>query len=340
MLTWRRFKNLLSKNENALKMLHYYRGWGENLWKTYEHIDSLERPPRRVLIVGMGGSGIVGHILKDIIYTKSIPIDVKVYNTPNIPRHIIKGSMNILVSHSGNTLEVLRAAEKIREVGRDSVVITSNGELEGIADKYGWSLYKIEAAPLPRLGLPQLLAPILKLLNRRIRLRDVHTTSKKLKEFIEKQLPQKNGGDAYKIARAIFGSRLAIYYPDGMESIALRFKAMLNENSKHESYTAYIPEIFHNQIEIYSYSQDTLHTPYILMNGDIYPRILKEFLIQRRIYFMDWTQMKSRDILYRYLSGIALHDIATIYLAVMKGVDPYTTPSISMYKELVRKWLT
>ena len=338
MLTWKKFKNLLNNNENALKMLQYYTKWGEKLWKTYEDVDTLEKPPRRVSIIGMGGSGIVGYIVKDIVYTKSIPMEVKVYNTPNIPKYIIKRSMNILVSHSGNTLEVLKAAEKMREVGKTPFVITSNGELESLADRYGWSLYKIEAAPLPRLGLPQLLAPILKLLSRRFRLGDIGRTSKRLEKFIERQLPQKRGGDAFKIARALYGSKPVIYYPDGMESIAFRFKAMLNENSKHEAYTAHIPEIFHNQIEIYSYSQDSLHTPYILMNEDIYPKILKEFLIQKRIYFMDWALMKSRDILYSYLSGIALHDIASIYLAVIKGVDPYTTPSISLYKELVRKW--
>ncbi len=338
MLAWKKFRGLLSENENALKMLNYYNKWGTNLRNTYEKVETLDKLPNKVTIIGMGGSGIVGYIVRDLVYKKSIPLVVNVFNTPNIPRHEIRRGLNILVSHSGNTLEVLKAASKIKEMEREAIVITSNGELENIARKYGWPLYKIEPAPLPRLGLPQLLAPILKLLSRRLRLRGIDKTSDRLDKYIVKQLPMKKGGEAFRIAKALYGSRPVIYYPDGMESIALRFKAMLNENSKHEAYTAYIPEIFHNQIEIYSYTQDSLHTPYILMNGDIYPMILKEFLIEKRIYFMDWALMKSRDILYSYIAGIALHDIASIYLAVMKGVDPYTTPSISLYKELVRKW--
>jgi len=338
MLTWKKFKNLLSQNENALKMLQYYMRWGENLKNTYDAVNTLEKPPRKIVIMGMGGSGIVGYIIKDIVYTKSLAIDIKIYNTPNIPSYEIKRSLNILISHSGNTLEVLKTAEKIKDLNKKPIVITSDGKLEDLARKHGWILHKVEAAPLPRLGLPQLLAPILKILSKRLKLGDIGKTAKRLDRYIEKHLPERRGGEAFKIARALYGTRPAIYFPDGMASIAIRFKAMLNENSKHEAYTAYIPEIFHNQIEIYTYTLDSQHVPYILMNDDIYPKILKEFLIEKRIYYMDWIQMKSRDILYSYLAGIALHDIASIYLAVMKNVDPYTTPSISLYKELVRKW--
>lgn len=340
MLTWRRFKNLLSENEKADEMLRYYTLWGEKLRDTYEDIEELSKIPRSIQVIGMGGSGIVGYIVKDIIYRKKIPIDIYIYNSSNIPRHRIKKSQNILISHSGNTIEVINAANMIKDAEGEAIVITSDGMLEGLSDRYGWRIYKIEPAPLPRLALPQLLAPILKILSRKLMLSEISKTSERLNKYIRSQLPDRGGGDAFKISRALYGVKPVIYYTDGNESIAYRFKAMLNENSKHEAYTSYIPEIFHNQIEIYTAAVDSLHTPYILMEDDIYTKILKEFLIQRRIYYMDWIPMKTRDVLYRYLSGIALHDITSIYLAVMKGIDPYTTPSISMYKELIRKWLS
>lgn len=338
MFTWRRLKNLLNKNERAGEMLRYYTLWGEKLRDTYEKVEELRRIPRSIQVIGMGGSGIVGYIIKDMVYGKGLPIDIHIFNSPNIPRHRIKKSLNILVSHSGNTIEVLEAAKLIKEVGGEAIIITSDGLMEDIADRYGWRLYKIEPAPLPRLALPQLIAPILKILRHRLRLGEIAKSSKRLDRYIRSQIMSRGGGEAFKISRALYGIKPVIYYTDGNESIAYRFKAMLNENSKHEAYTSYIPEIFHNQIEIYTSALDSLHTPYILMGDDIYTKILKEFLIRRRIYYIDWMPMKTRDILYRYLAGIALHDVTSIYLAVMKGVDPYTTPSISMYKELIREW--
>ena len=160
----------------------------------------------------------------------------------------------------------------------------------------------------------------------------------RLNSFIAKLIGSRRENQAFRIALALYGFNPVIYYPNKLGSIAFRFKAMLNENSKTPSYIASYPEIFHNEIEIYSYTLDSRHTPYILSDESIYPKILIEFLKAKNIRYLVWNVMSSKKPIYNILSAIALHDIASIYLSVLKNVDPYSTPSINQYKEMIRKW--
>ena len=85
-----------------------------------------------VLICGLGGSGIGGSIVNDIISIKSnIPIiSNKDYSIPNF---VNESTLVIANSYSGNTEETISALGKCEERGAEIAIITSGGKLKEIA---------------------------------------------------------------------------------------------------------------------------------------------------------------------------------------------------------------
>ena len=91
---------------------------------------------RNILICGLGGSGIGGTIVSDIISSKAnIPITAtKDYSIPNF---VDKYTLVIANSYSGNTEETLFALEKCQTKGAEIAVITSGGSSKVVVFKLG-----------------------------------------------------------------------------------------------------------------------------------------------------------------------------------------------------------
>ena len=91
-----------------------------------------------VLICGLGGSGIGGTIVNDIVSSKAnIPIaSSKDYSIPNF---VNKHTLVIASSYSGNTEETIYALEKCKDRGAEIAIITSGGKLKDIAEKNNYN---------------------------------------------------------------------------------------------------------------------------------------------------------------------------------------------------------
>ena len=104
---------------------------------------------RNILICGLGGSGIGGTIVSDIISPKAnIPIAAtKDYSIPNF---VDKHTLVIANSYSGNTEETLYALEKCQARGAEIAVITSAGKLKKIAEEKNYNKIIIPSDKPPR----------------------------------------------------------------------------------------------------------------------------------------------------------------------------------------------
>ncbi|MBR74723.1 MAG: bifunctional phosphoglucose/phosphomannose isomerase, partial [Dehalococcoidaceae bacterium] len=83
---------------------------------------------KNVLICGLGGSGIGGTIVNDVVSSRvSIPIlATKDYSIPNF---VDDSTLVIASSYSGNTEETLCALEKCMKRNAEICIITSGGKL-------------------------------------------------------------------------------------------------------------------------------------------------------------------------------------------------------------------
>ncbi len=310
-------------------MEDYYDQWGGNLLSGYEA--AREMCIDRALIVGMGGSGIVGHIARDVVNSLDLEIEIEVENTPYITRWRATCKTLILISHSGNTTETLEAAEKLSGEALETVVISTGGKLLGMAEDKGWIGIKVDPAPLPRLGLPQMLGALLKLLGldeKRVReasqqlseeLKDIRSKAKKLADWLSKK-------DVIYVA-----------YPLHLSSVGLRMWQMMAENAKKGVYLAPYPEASHNIIEAMIKSKGGGGV-YLISTGDKYGETLGKILGKEGIDLFKADIDPSTNILGGVLKTIAEQDLATIFYARNRGVDPEKTPYIDRFKELIREW--
>ena len=102
--------------------------------KTSEEFTSVNY--ERILIVGMGGSGIAGDVLK-LILNQHTNIDVEVSKTYNLSKpQIATRPFCLFISYSGNTEETVSVAKDAIDENLEWAVISSGGELLDLATKY------------------------------------------------------------------------------------------------------------------------------------------------------------------------------------------------------------
>ena len=105
---------------------------------------------KRILIVGMGGSGVVGDVLK-LILNQHTNIDVEVRKTYNLSKtQIAAKPFCLFISYSGNTEETVSVAKDAINENLDWAVISSGGELLELASKYSKNFVKVPKGLQPR----------------------------------------------------------------------------------------------------------------------------------------------------------------------------------------------
>ena len=117
-------------------------------------------------------------------------------------------------------------------------------------------------------------------------------------------------------AKALFGTTPVIYAPPGMDSLARRWQTQLNENSKLIARWDTFPEMNHN--DIVGVSRRIEFT--------------KKVLEKRMAAVIEvWPRGETR--LARMLQHLYLGDCTSLYLAVLRGVDPFEIEAINQLKD-------
>ena len=88
-----------------------------------------------ILICGLGGSGIGGTIVNDLL-SKKISVPISATKGYAIPAFVGESTLVVACSYSGNTEETLMALEKCFEKKAEVAIITSGGKLEKIAKEF------------------------------------------------------------------------------------------------------------------------------------------------------------------------------------------------------------
>jgi len=104
---------------------------------------------KNVCITGLGGSGIGGTIVSDLV-RKECAVPVLSNKGYFLPGYIDKHSLVIVSSYSGNTEETLNALEMAENAGAQIACITSGGRLQDIAKEKGYNHVLIPGGFPPR----------------------------------------------------------------------------------------------------------------------------------------------------------------------------------------------
>jgi glucose/mannose-6-phosphate isomerase len=304
--------------------------------------------PANIIVAGMGGSGIGGELLKDWARDKAqMPIEVS--RDYSLPAYANEKSLVLIVSYSGETEESLSAFLDAAKKKCVIHCISSGGSLLEFAEKLNVPYLRIPSDMPPRAALPYLFTPLLKALEK---MKMVSSVSEDFSEAI-KILERISGENApEKLARANFSKTLAlgidesvpVVYGFGVyRSVAQRFKQQFNENSKVPSKWEFFPELDHNEIvgwEKAGKLAKCFSTIFIRDKNEpneIRSRIetTKALMHPDSKMFEVWAQGKSA--LAKMLSTICIGDFTSVYLAILRKVDPTPVNTIALLKEKMKQ---
>ena len=270
--------------------------------------------PSKLLISGMGGSGIGGRILETLANSDNIG-EIFAWNNYGVPAWISSSDSVICISYSGNTAETISAATHAHEKGCNVEVITTGGKLGDLADNHGWEKTIIENGHQPRAALPLLLKPLMYKLS--------ISNIEKIVEEVSEQNYEINRIE--NIASNLFGKIPCIYTEPSLEPVGYRWRCQIQENAKQLAFHHVIPEMNHNEIVGWTKINPNMTPILIRMENEI-DEIKNRF---EALKDTAWKNIKVEEIfakcdnhLSKILETIYIGDMLSIELAKLNGVDP------------------
>ncbi len=290
-----------------------------------------------IVFSGMGGSGTIGDLFSSILSKTNIHTTVvKGYVLPNT---VDENTLVVITSVSGNTVETLSTLESANKKNCKVIAFTSGGLMESFCIKNNIQYRKISKIHSPRTSLPNFIYSILKTLNSIIPIdkQEIVQSINQL-ENISKKISSTNLSEtnpSLNLAKWINGIPI-IYYPNGLQSAAIRFKNSLQENAKTHVIVEDVIESSHNGIV--SWERRSNVFPILIEGIDDHTETKKRWEILRQ-YFeennISYKEVFSENggILSKIMCLIYLLDFTTIYNAIILGVDPSPVKSINFIKE-------
>jgi glucose/mannose-6-phosphate isomerase len=323
-----------------MKMNDYINDFTNHLRQAIEIANSTNLTPctkeiRNVLICGLGGSGIGGTIVSDIISPK-VNIPIAATKDYSIPNFVNEHTLVIANSYSGNTEETLYALEKCQSRGAEIAVITSGGKLKTTAEENNYNKIIIPGNQPPRAMFGYAFTELFFMLNH------YGIIDNSFKEGfnkaiilldVEKADIQKKAMD---LAKKMHKQTPVIYVANGFEGVAVRFRQQINENSKMLCWHNVIPEMNHNELLGWRTNIDDLAVVYFRNKCD-YNRNQIRMDINKKViskFTSNITEIWSKgdSLIENSLYHISVGDWTSWYLSEMNNVDAIEIDVIDFLK--------
>lgn len=328
---------------NVLK--NYYQQVEKVNQKRFEIDRSFYSSVNKIIVSGLGGSAISG----DVFYTlfgKQLNIPYAVNRNYNLPSFADENTLVIACSYSGNTEETLSSYEDAKSKQCKIVTISSGGKLKDFSLHDGYPHFEVESGYQPRCAIGLMLTTLIKFFDNAGFIDVDNNFYSKLIEFWKNKSEtySTENGDPYQFALKLIGKFPVIHSTELLQSINVRFRSQLAENSKVLSYSGIIPELNHNEIiawELY----DEKFLPAVLIqiiDTEDHPRNKLRFEITKKILSevkLEILRLESNEeeFYLRTLDLIYFVDWVSFYLAVIRKVDPTPIKNINVLKNELAK---
>ncbi len=321
----------------------------ENAIRIAEKVTVDYPKPESIIVTGMGGSAIGGELLKD--WAKdTLTIPVGVCREYTLPACADKSTLTFIVSYSGETEETLSAFLDAIKRNCMVVCISSGGTLLYFAEKLSIPSIRIPTGIPPRAALPYLFIPMLTILGKLGLVKKIETeiseTVTVLKHVCSENAPEKPLKENFskRLAADICGTVPVVYGFGFYSSVAQRFKQQFNENSKIPSKWEIFPELNHNEIVGWEKAEKLAdYFSAVIIRDESEPEHIKQRieatkeLLSGKVAGIYEVVSRGEGRLAKMLSGALIGDFTSVYLAILRGVDPTPVKTISMLKEKIAK---
>ncbi len=318
--------------------LRDYLTWGDQVRRSVEAgvgvSEVFGEGLRGLAVVGMGGSGIVGDVVKALAANYAgLGVPVEVVKDIELPPWVGRGWLVFAVSYSGNTAETLAAVKEAIDRGASVAGVSSGGALKEFLTSRGLPWAQVEGGHATRSALPSLLIVSLKLLSSLGlglggdlgRVPDLLRPSDEVMGIADKILETVTKGVPAFIATSKWGG------------LAIRAKNEFNENGKTLAVAMIAPEWGHNDIVGFEGNE----FPAIFFKEPKNPvseaveAVLREY--SRRYLVIGLREARTpEEYVAEFISISQAVGIASVRYGLGRRVDPRATESISLYKRVLR----
>jgi glucose/mannose-6-phosphate isomerase len=305
------------------------------LWRVQSAGLARHDAPGGLIVAGMGGSAIGGWLARGVLGDRA-QRPIVLARGYELPAWTTPETMVLCSSYSGDTEETLAAFEAAGAAGAHRIVATTGGKLAAAARAARVPVVPLPGGFQPRVAVAYSLVVVLEVaalcgvsesLRSEIDVAAAHT-----EQLIASWGPdgsQEHSANSPKdLARGLHGTIPQIAGAGLTAPIAYRWKTQFNENAKLPAFWNELPELDHNEILGWE-SAPALgrFSAVFLDDADLHPRIRQRIELTRGLiagvgaptFRVETEGVTPTE---RLLSLTVLGDLVSLYLAVLRGVDP------------------
>ncbi|MDX1440380.1 MAG: SIS domain-containing protein [Rubricoccaceae bacterium] len=282
-------------------------------------------PYRRIICAGMGGSSIAGEIL-----SIANP-EVIVHWDYGLPKSATGGDLVICTSWSGDTEETVSAWQAARDMGLDTLVITSGGALADMAREARSPLIELDRMnDSPRMNAIMMASALFAALG------------------MTDSLPQELAEDDMRaqgkeLAEAI-GDRIPVIYAAYPHRKLTGFwKNVYSETAKRQVMVNWFPSAAHVEVVGWEGPYQDILIPVLLRDpvdeDDRYARNFDALLaiLAKKGYNVPTIQLSGNTLMEKVFNNYLLALWTSFYAATALGVDPVALTLLNEFKALKAK---
>jgi len=309
------------------------------------------RDLNNIIIAGMGGSAIGGDVVYSLIKNE-IKIPFVVNRGYDLPAWANSSTLIICSSYSGNTEETISILEEAKSLDAKVIGITTGGVLESLCKNYSFDFVNIPSGLQPRAALAFSFIPLLYILKKTSLINvEVSSWLKSSVDLIKSKRVEyssdKENNPVYQLANKLYNKLPIIYADSGsLETVAVRLKGQICENSKILAYHSIYPEMNHNEIVGWENNEEYFSNYYVLWLMDeemnirnksrknIISEILSGLNVSQQEIKVDGNSFKER-----FLLLIHYGDWLSYWCAILHNTDPSPVKNIQTLKDKLSKIL-
>ncbi|MGB9748974.1 MAG: bifunctional phosphoglucose/phosphomannose isomerase [Candidatus Woesearchaeota archaeon] len=293
----------------------------------------VKRKINKIVVCGVGGSGIAADLIKSYLENEKIGVPVIVNKDFELNPSVDSKTLVFVISYSGNTLETISCYEEAIRKKCKIIAITSGGKVEELCRNKGTTIIKIPGNLHARASLQFLFIPMLNVITKSfgIKRNDFEDIAEELNDKrIRKQ--------AVEISKKIRNRIPITYSSQKLKPVILRWKQQFNENCKIPAFCNIFPELCHNEIESYEFGFKESFV-IILMDREDNRMTNKEILAFKDVLSekrdVELIFLEGKNFLQKLFFGFYLGDLVSFELAKLLKTDVNKIDLIEKLKEKI-----
>lgn len=298
---------------------------------------------KKIVLLGMGGSGEAGEIIKNILSLRSDLVIENVHNY-TLPGFVDKDTLVIASSYSGDTEETLTGFISAYEKGAKLLAITTGGKLKILAQKYNAPIFQFNYDCPPRAAFPYLFVFLFMIFQKLGYLEVTNDQVGKAVSLLQAAVGKYGSTNplfsnpAKILAEKLSGKIPVIYASEKLIGVGLRVKGQFNENAKNYAFSEELPELNHKSLEGLHHPGDVVFVMMLESNFEYERNLLREnitaeILSKNKVKVERIKFLQAEDYLAEILLQVIFGDFVSYYLALLNKVNPGINKVVDYLKE-------